>query len=246
MVVAFQCLSARPNLPAFGRWPYWPCVRTATHGQVLAALLSVTFVCRTAKKNHSLFARPPATLQEIWPYEPGRPRKDSKMDAHEAHERIVELVNELDPRAVRAEIDLIVAGGQQAWRAKLAPARSAEHAAPGFDRIDRWARDQQRQYEIHLEAALDELQKAANAQRRLSYGLGNVEPLHDEHGKPTDAAKRIAEGDDSATCANCHVVINRSKGEKVLAGRCRPCSDYRKRTGRERPADLWDTAKDAA
>lgn len=164
------------------------------------------------------------------------------MDAHEAHERIVELVKELDPRAVRAEIDLIVAGGQQAWRAKLAPARSAEHAAPGFDRIDRWARDQQRQYEIHLEAALDELQKAANAQRRLSYGLGNVEPLHDEHGKPTDAAKRIAEGEDSATCANCGIVV-----AKLQAGRCHACYEYRRRhDGHDRPRELWEKAEDAA
>jgi hypothetical protein len=138
------------------------------------------------------------------------------------------VLHELNPRAVRDEVRYLTSDRIKSPNLDGMPhAQATEPPLPLPDRLDKHVRQQQRMYIGEIEGAARLLSRALVRQRDL------LVRLHDEHGAPTEEARKLAAGD-GEECANCTEVV-----AKVTDGRCRACAEYLKRTEKERPADLW-------
>jgi hypothetical protein len=152
----------------------------------------------------------------------------------------------LDTRALSAEVSLMTGARLRSARYDGVGSRSADKPLPLPDTIDKWYQKKHSSYRRNIARALRLLERAAFEQSEMMLGRGNVEAMHDEHGAPTDAALRAVEratGQSTATCANCGALIAGNRSDRVLAGRCRTCYEYRRRhNGIDRPRELWDAA----
>lgn len=125
----------------------------------------------------------------------------------------------LDPRAVHAEVLYMRGSRVKAWSANEAPgAGSSEPPMLLPDRLDRWIAQREREFHRQIGAMLTALEAATLAQRQLLARLSQAE------------AAEIAEAEAAPdVCSNCHEPVDRAKGERLLAGRCFACYEYRRR-----------------
>ena len=161
------------------------------------------------------------------------------MTTRQELERILEVGAELDPAAVSAEVSLMT--GARLRSANLDGAGGGRgggggDAPVGFDKVDRWARGKHKAYRARLATALRALEDALFIQGEL------LVRMCDERGAPNDEARRLAAeavSPQAEECANCRVVVERTATDRLREGRCGACYKYRRRTGQERPRELW-------
>lgn len=161
----------------------------------------------------------------------------------------------LDPAKVAAEVDRMISGRVIAWQPKEAPARSSEHGLPTSDPIDRWYAMKHKRFLRELATVERGLNKALATQSEILLGRNVIAAMHDGtgahgiSGAPTEAARELAEGTvapNAASCVNCGRVVEGVRSDRIVSGRCRDCYDHRRRTGDERPRELWEQAMSGA
>lgn len=152
--------------------------------------------------------------------------------------RIRRLTDRLNPAALASLIDEWTRGGHRPN--SLNPGRrTTDPALPLPDTIDHDLARQLTNYRRHLDAALKALEAALRIERTVippAPGSRHHTRWHADH----ERAARDLVSPRAVQCANphCRRVIENTATDRVLSGRCRPCHEYRRAHGTERPRPL--------
>lgn len=145
-------------------------------------------------------------------------------------------LDELNPRAVAAEVGYMRSSRIQAWRPKDAPgAKSNEPPMLLPDHLDVKVRGIEADFHRGIAKMRTGEEEALHAQRRL---LAYI--------TPEDAAALAEAEADGGTCCVCGRVIDKRGGERLLAGRCFADYEYRRRhDGTDAPQEVLDARLEA-
>ncbi len=146
------------------------------------------------------------------------------------------VLNELDLRAVAAEVGYLRSSRIKAWAPKEAPAgKSDEPPMLLPDKVDVWVANTERMIHSEIAVAARAFDRVLTGQRQLLARISQAD------------AKDLAEAEaDGGTCCVCGRIIDTAKGERLLAGRCYADYEYRRRhDGTDTPQEVLDARLEA-